>query len=197
MSFCCHSNVILLSFRCHFIFQDLTRFLWWNDPKMKKSLVARSFYFRTRRNDTWSSFDGTTGTSLERPSLFGKGGPNGVEGGSNDPRHQVIPFFVPVIQTSFLIRGSFGVIREGKKHLEWPPNEVGTREGEGQKWADFPHRKASFLHHSTVVLLILISFYWFFWWPSRSSSQCFVTCLDISPPLAPPFKLDKKAFEKY
>ena len=144
----CHSCIIAESFRSrlvvpmsflrHFAAQDLTWFQWWNDPKTKKSVVARSFYFRTRRNDTWSSFDGTTGTSLERPSVFVKGGPNGVEGGSNDPRCQVIPFFVPVIRTSFLVRGSFGLIREGKGRSEWLPNEVGMREGVGQKWAGFP-----------------------------------------------------------
>ena len=76
-SFRYHSNVVLLSFRCRFVPRDMTKFLRWNDPKAKISLVAGSFHFRTRRNDTRSSFEGTTGTHSERPTVFGEGAPNG------------------------------------------------------------------------------------------------------------------------
>ena len=97
---------------------------------MKISLVARSFYFRTRRNDTWSSFDGTTGTSLERASVNGKGGPNGVEGGSNDPRHQVIPFFrschSDLIPHSRVVRS-----HSGRKEAFGMTSERGRNEGRG------------------------------------------------------------------
>ena len=58
---------------------------------MKISVVAGSFHFRTRRNDTRSSFHGMTGTRLKRPTLFGKGSPNGEKGGSNDLGFTVIP----------------------------------------------------------------------------------------------------------
>ena len=71
----------------------MTKLLQWNDPKMKISVVAGSFHFRTRRNDTRSSFHGMTGTRLERPTLFGKGSPNGEKGGSNDLGFTVIPIF--------------------------------------------------------------------------------------------------------
>ena len=67
------------------------KILQWNDPKMKISVVAGSFHFRTRRNDTRSSFHGMTGTRLKRPTLFGKGSPNGEKGGSNDLGFTVIP----------------------------------------------------------------------------------------------------------
>ena len=69
----------------------MTKLLQWNDPKMKISVVAGSFHFRTRRNDTRSSFHGMTGTRLKRPTLFGKGSPNGEKGGSNDLGFTVIP----------------------------------------------------------------------------------------------------------
>ena len=69
----------------------MTKLLQWNDPKMKISVVAGSFHFRTRRNDTRSSFHGMTGMRLERPTLFGKGSPNGEKGGSNDLGFTVIP----------------------------------------------------------------------------------------------------------
>ena len=85
----------------------MTKLLQWNDPKMKISFVAGSFHFRTRRNDTRSSFHGMTGTRLERPTLFGKGSPNGEKGGSNDLGFTVIPFFIPVIRTAFLVQRSF------------------------------------------------------------------------------------------
>ena len=117
-SFRYHSNVVLSSFRCRFVPRDMTNFLRWNDPKTKISLVAGSFLFRTRRNDTRSSFEGTTGTQLERPTVFEEGGSNGGEGGQNDPGPTVIPLFVPVVRSSFLVPGSFRIIREQNEILE-------------------------------------------------------------------------------
>ena len=148
-----HSNLVSLSFRCRFIPRDTTKFLRRNDPKKKISLVAGSFHFRTRRNDTRSSFEGTTGTQPERPTVFGEGGPNGGEGRPNDGQPPALPVLVPVIPISFLVRGSFRIVREGKDVLERRPNEVGTRKAGGQKWEYFPIRKALFQPHSTVVLI--------------------------------------------
>ena len=133
-----HSNLVSLSFRCRFIPRDTTKFLRRNDPKKKISLVAGSFHFRTRRNDTRSSFEGTTGTQPERPTVFGEGGPNGGEGRPNDGQPPALPVLVPVIPISFLVRGSFRIVREGKDVLERRPNEVGTRKAGGQKWEYFP-----------------------------------------------------------
>ena len=152
-SFRYHSNVVLSSFRCRFVPRDMTNFLRWNDPKTKISLVARSFHFRTRWNDTRSSFEGTTGTQLERPTVFEEGGSNGGEGGQNDPGPTVIPLFVPVVRSSFLVPGSFRIIREQNEILERCPNKVGTRKAGGQKWEYFPPRKGSFQWHSTIVLI--------------------------------------------
>ena len=136
MTLHCHSDVVSLSFQCRFIPRDMTNFLRWNDPK--QSLVAGLFHFRTRRNDTRSSFEGTTGTQPERPTVFGEGGPNGGEGRPNDGQPPALPVLVPVIPISFLVRGSFRIVREGKDVLERRPNEVGTRKAGGQKWEYFP-----------------------------------------------------------
>ena len=48
-----HSNVILISFRCSFVAPDMAIILWWNDPKMRITLVTRSFLFQneTERNE--------------------------------------------------------------------------------------------------------------------------------------------------
>ena len=70
-------------------------------------VVAASFCFQTIGNEWESSFHGMTGTRLERPTLFGKGRPNGEGGGSNDLGFTVIPFFIPVIRTTFLVQRSF------------------------------------------------------------------------------------------
>ena len=59
-----------------------------------------------------------TGTLMERPTVFVKGVPNGEEGGSIDLGFTVIPFFLPVVRTTFLVRGSFLVIRERLELLE-------------------------------------------------------------------------------
>ena len=146
-----HSNIILLSFWCHFIIQDLTQLFWWNEPGMINVVVAGSFCFRTSGNDWGSSFDGMTGMRLERPSVFAERGPNGDKRGSNDSWWPILQNFIPVIRTSFLIRRSFWIIRERIKLLEWPPKEVKTRRGVGKKSGDFPHRKPSFLLHSTLI----------------------------------------------
>ena len=78
---CTRSNIVPMSFRCHsgvVSYQEARPiFLRWNDPRTKISFVANSFHFRTRGNDTRSSFEGTTGTQSERPTEFGGGGPNG------------------------------------------------------------------------------------------------------------------------
>jgi len=70
-------------------------------------VIAGSFLVGMSRNEALSSFEGMTGTWSERPSVFEKGGPNGEEGRSNDLRFTVIPFFIPVVRTTFLVRGSF------------------------------------------------------------------------------------------
>ena len=108
-------------------------------------VVAGSFCFRRSRNEWGSSFHGMTGTRLERHTLFGKGGPNGEEGRWNDLGFTVIPFSVPVVRTTFLVRGSFWVIPKRQELLEWPPNEVKTRRGVGKKSGDFPNFFSCFL----------------------------------------------------
>ena len=138
-----HSNIIPISFWCHFIVQDLTYFWLWHEPRMKQIVVAGSFCFRRSRNEALSSFEGMTGTWSERPSVFEKGGPNGEEGRSNDLGFTVIPFFIPVVRTTFLVRGSFWVIPKRQEVLEWPPNEVKTRRGVGKKSGDFPSLKCN------------------------------------------------------
>ena len=148
-----HPNVVSLSFRCRFIPRDTTKFLRRHDPKKKISLVAGSFHFRTRRNDTRSSFEGTTGTQPERPTVFGEGGPNGGEGRPNDGQPPALPVLVPVVRISFLVRGSFRIIREQYEILERCPNKVGTRKAGGQKWEYFPRNgsvKKSFLKSCTT-----------------------------------------------
>ena len=146
MSFRCHSGVVSSQ-------ETILIFLRWNDQKTIISLVAGSFHFRTRRNDTRSSFEGTTGTQPERPTVFGEGGPNGGEGRPNDGQPPALPVLVPVIPISFLVRGSFRIIREQYEILERCPNKVGTRKAGGQKWEYFPPRKGSFQWHSTIVLI--------------------------------------------
>ena len=152
---CTRSNIVPMSFRCHsgvVSYQEARPiFLRWNDPRTKISFVANSFHFRTRGNDTRSSFEGTTGTQSERPTEFGGGGPNGGEGWPNDGRAPASPVLVPVVRTSFLVRGSFRIVPEGKDVSERRPNGVGTGEAGGQKWECFPHRKASFRRRSTIV----------------------------------------------
>ena len=74
---------------------------------MKNIVIAGSFLVGMSRNEALSSFEGMTGTWSERPSVFEKGGPNGEEGRSNDLGFTVIPFFIPVVRTTFLVRGSF------------------------------------------------------------------------------------------
>ena len=140
-SFQYRSHVISLSFRRRFVPRGATDFLRWNDPRTKISFVANSFHFRTRGNDTRSSFEGTTGTQSERPTEFGGGGPNGGEGWPNDGRAQASPVLVPVVRTSFLVRGSFRIVPEGKDVSERRPNGVGTGEAGGQKWECFPKFK--------------------------------------------------------
>ena len=73
----------------------------------------------------------------------GESGPNGLERGSNSPPRRVVRFFVPVIQTSFLVRRSFYIDREIEEELERPPNEVGMERAVGQKWYDFPIQNAN------------------------------------------------------
>ena len=160
MSFRCHSDVVLLSFRCRSVVIPVSCQRTRHDkvfpmerPKNENISRCRVVSFQNEAERKKASFEGTTGTMWERSALFVKRGPNGGEGRPNDTGSPVVPFFVPVVRTTFLVRESFWIVPEGKEILEWRRNEVETRRAGGQKWECFPLWKQSFQRHSTIVLI--------------------------------------------
>ena len=145
MSFRCHSDVILWPKTWRDFCDGMT-------PKWKYLSLQGRFILEREGMTHGPRLTERQERVWNDPHYLAKEGQTVSKEGQTTPHIRSFPFSFLSFRPRSWFRGSFGVIREGKKHLEWPPNEVGTREGEGQKWADFPHRKASFLHHSTVIL---------------------------------------------
>ena len=113
-SFEYHSDVIPLSFRCRSVVIPVSCQRTRHDkvfpmerPKNENISRCRVVSFQNEAERKKASFEGTTGTMWERSALFVKRGPNGGEGRPNDPGSPVVPFFVPVVRTTFLVRESF------------------------------------------------------------------------------------------